>query len=252
MRGTFFQRPVEFKIQIDGESWNQGAPVAGTLVVKNHGNEPLALEGIHVDLAHAQLRKVRSKDAEAFDVLATAKLDAQAPLAQGQEATMDWSFQTDRNCPITDNTSSLFVVYGRGSTPDQLGQLQLNVQPFALIQDYLQEFTTQFRFILKSKKFTKNGVEAKLEPPDSKAFATLEGVSIFFRFDGESLETKWVFNVKGLEATAASVDTKKKKKDLTQVLTREQYLTSTGRVNHDKIVQAAKEALASVEAKISF
>lgn len=241
MKGTFFQRPLEFKLQVDGESWRQGDAIAGELTVKNHGNEAVSLADMHVDLAHGKLRDVRAKDPEAFEILTSQKFDAAATVAPQGEASMSWKFQTDRNCPITDNTSSLFVLYGRGAATEQMGQLQLPVQPYAVIDDFLKAVTIHQRFVVKAHRASKNGVEIKLAPPDSKAFASLENLLLYFRFEGDTLNLKYVFKTKKLEATAASFDVKKQVKDFEQVFERNDYYLPSGRANHERI-EAAIEA----------
>jgi hypothetical protein len=176
-------------------------------------------------------------------MVATAPLTEPAKLDPRGEASLDWSFTLDRNCPITDNISSLFLLYGQGEATEKLGQLELTVQPFSLIQEFLKTFQIQYRFVLKGQRTSKDAIEAKLAPPDSQAFATLDNIAVSFRFEGEILHVGYKFNVKKIEATAASVEVGKKQKALNQELGPELYKTSSGRVNHDKLEAAIKEAL---------
>jgi len=44
MKGTFFQKPLELELNIEGESWKQGDSVYGNLVVKNHGPDSFSLK----------------------------------------------------------------------------------------------------------------------------------------------------------------------------------------------------------------
>ena len=46
MKGTFFQRPVEYNLWIDGESWRQGDTVSGELTVRNHRCRIMAKLGL--------------------------------------------------------------------------------------------------------------------------------------------------------------------------------------------------------------
>lgn len=245
MKGTSFQRPLKFKVEVNGEAWHQGDAIDGTLEVKNHGSEPTPVSEIAVHLAYGEIKKVRAKSPDAFEILSTATMSSDGPL--------NWQFQTERNCPITDKSGSLFILYGRGSATEQLGQLRLTVQPFPLIQEFLDTFKVQFRFVVKSQKAaTKDGLEAKLAPPDSKAFAMLDYVTLGFRFDGDDLHVHYKFSVKKIEASAASIETSKKKKEVKQTLTPLEYRTSTGRVNHERIETAIREALSGIESKVIF
>ncbi|MBI3558664.1 MAG: hypothetical protein HY074_20545 [Deltaproteobacteria bacterium] len=250
MKGTIFQRPLEFNLQVEGETWSQGDAVKGTLVVKNHGPEAASLAQMGVHLAMGKQSKVRQRQAGAFKIQESVFMDAGGRVEPGSQASLDWKFQTDRNCPITDNLNSLFLLYGCGNTPEQLGALELNVHAYSLIQEYLKTLNIQFRFILKTTKASQGRVEAKFTPPSSQGFASIDHVLVYFRFEGEELHVSYVFQVKKLEVTAASFGVDKKKKEFTQQLAPALYLTSSGRVNHEGLEASIKEALSSVENKM--
>ncbi|MBI3544422.1 MAG: hypothetical protein HY075_14215 [Deltaproteobacteria bacterium] len=252
MKGTIFQRPLEFRVEINGESWHQGDTVSGTLTVRNHGNETANLADVRVYLAHAALAKVHKKDPAAYKMIGNVAFDAAATVPAAGEATLDWSFATDRNCPITDGRASLFLVYGKGDAQPLLGQLELPIHPYPLIGEFLKAFQIQNRFVLKAQRASKGRVELKLNPPDSKAFSTLDHVLVSFKFDGDALEVDYYFEVKNLETENASIDIKKKARELSQRFEKTQYTTSSGRVNHAHIEAAIKEALGAVEGKLMF
>jgi hypothetical protein len=60
------------------------------------------------------------------------------------------------------------------------------------------------------------------------------------------------FQVKKLEATAASFEVSKLKKEQEQVFAPSDYRTPSGRPNHERIAAAIREALSAVESKITF
>ena len=66
MRGAFFQKPLEFRLLVEGESWNQGDPIAGSLSVMNHGAEEIPHHEMAIFLACGELGKVRLKSPDAF------------------------------------------------------------------------------------------------------------------------------------------------------------------------------------------
>lgn len=249
MKGTVFQKPFEFNLRVDGESWAQGDPINGSLVIKNHGGEPVSLDAIRVMLAYADLKHVRQKSPDAFEVLQTASTPS-SQLAAGNELTVPWKFETTRNSPITDTSSSLFLVYGAGSALEKMGQLQLTVTPYPVIFDFINIFQTSFRFALKSQKFNKNAVEIKLLPPDGgKAFTHVEHLILRFSFQGEELEVDYGFKVKKLEATASNFAVSKQTRSSSQVYRPDQYRTSSGRFNHDEMEGRVREVLSPFESK---
>ena len=173
MKGTSFQKPLELSLQVEGEAWKQGDRITGALVAKNHGGESVPLREIYVRLAHGSLKQVRQKSADAFEQISAVAGDASGMLAAGAEARISWSFQTDRNCPITDSSSSVFLLYGRGEALESLGQLQLTVHPDEVIQEFLKVLTIQFHFVVKTRKASKRGVDVKLAPPPEEKSSIL-------------------------------------------------------------------------------
>ncbi|MGZ3686673.1 MAG: hypothetical protein ACXWP5_07090 [Bdellovibrionota bacterium] len=243
MKGTFFQKPLEYRLEVEGESWNQGDPVRGALIVKNHGADAAALDEVGVHLADGMLRKVRAKSPEAFDLLASASFEAGANVAPQNEARLSWEFTTDRNCQITDSFGSLFLVYGRGKATEAMGQLQMAVRPEVVIQEFLKALTITFRFVQKGQKSSKNRVEVKLAPPDgNKGFVMVESLTVFFKYeDAGVLAVDYVF-----------LHVKKSKKEVEQTFRPDEYRVPSGRFNHDHIEASIRETLSAVESKVTF
>lgn len=242
MKGTFFQKPLEFNIKVEGETWRQGDPIAVSLEVKNHGSEPIDLASIGAYLAYGNLKKVRERTPGAFDILSSHP-EQKGALAPQKEHLFSHQFSTDRNCPITDNSKSLFLIYGQGKDYEKLGMLQLSFQPYSIIEEFLNVFQTTFRFVRKNQLAVKKGVEVRLGPPSSKNFAALEGLNLTFRFDGDALEIHYKFLTKTVTATAASVDLKKSKTELTRTYTPDIYLRPSGRFDHERIEPAIRQDL---------
>lgn len=252
MKGMYFQKPLQLNLLVNGESWHQGDPVAGSLTVKNLGPDDVPSSEVRVHLAYGELKKVRQKSPDAYEVLTSVPMEKGGKIAPGQEATLAWRFETDRNTPITDASRSLFVLYGRGGSPIELGSLQLTVDPTPVVQEFLSSLQTEHRFVLKSRKFLRGATEVKLAPPDSRELASVEHLTLAFRFEGEDLRVGYEFRVRKIEAGAATFDVAKQKKTLEQVFKPEEYRTPTGRFNHERIEGAIKAALSTVAAKIVF
>ena len=235
MKGTSFQKPFEFNLLVDGETWRQGDVITGSLIGKNHADPAAALNGVQVVLAYGDLNQVRKKDPEAFEVISSVPVSS-----SGQT----WKFQLDRNSPTTDKGGSLFLVYGLGETYSQMGQLQLAVQPYTLIEDFLEILKIQFRFVFKNQKFNKGFVETKLSPPASKSYATVEQLLLSCRFEGESFEVRYSFAIQKVEAISGSAfDLKKLKRDFKKSYTPIQYKLLNGRINHEQMEAEIRRVL---------
>jgi hypothetical protein len=252
VRAVSFQTPLELILNVQGEEWRQGEAVHGNVIVKNRGAAPISLSQFSVRLARGKLSKVRQKTAGAFEVLRTAELRLPPEITAGGEAQAEWSFQTDRNAPITDSLGSLFLLYGNAQSPEAQGNLQLSFVPEPLIAELLRTLEIQFRFVLKGTKFSKGRVEAKLSPPASRAFSTLEGLVMAFTFEGDTLLAEYAFHVKKLEATAAAVDMKKEARELEQRFTIAECIGTAGRFQHELIESRLREAIGEFESKVTL
>ncbi len=250
MKGLFFQKPLEFQLRVEGETWTQGSPVKGVLEVKNHGQEPASLAEARVALAYGGLKKVHEKVPGALKVLAAHPSDTQT-LEGGKSASFEWSFPTDRNCPITDSSNSLFLIYGSADVYEKMGQLQLAFKPDSIVQEFIKTLSIQFRFVQKTQKSSKGHVETKLSPPDSKAFSSLEYLFLTTRFVEDELHLNYRFQVKKVKPTPGSFEVAKEHREVDQSIPAAQYLQPSGRINFDRFESAIREAVSTVESKVS-
>lgn len=254
MRGTFFQAPIEIRIEIQGEKWKQGETLSGTVTFKNRGNAPAKAAEATISLARGTLKKVQKKDPEALDVVETQALEAAGlatELAPGAELTKPFSFKLGANAFITDTVTSLFVVVGKVSaTQSSWPVLQLQVEPSDVIVEFVKTFTIEHHFAFKDYKATKNGVQAKLDPPDGQSYSSLDGLDVNFWFEGaeghEELQVDYGFVVKKVKPNVASVTYLKEKRPVSQTFSRLQYMTPSGRVNFDEIRKGIEGALAAL------
>ena len=252
MKGTIFQKPLEFQIRIDGETWNQGDRVSGELTIKNHGPEPVPLSAVKVLLAHGGLKKVHARAVGAFKVQSQTSITEPEKLAPTGETVFPWFFPLDRNSPVSDNSASLFLVYGQCDVLEKAGQLQLNVQPFAIIQEFLKTLEIDFRFVRKNQKALKAGLEVKLDPPDSRSFSSVDQLALNFRFEEETIHIHYVFHIRKVEPTATSAEVTKQTRELEQQLEKNHYTLPSGRPNHAAMASSIREALDLVESKVLF
>jgi hypothetical protein len=250
MKGTSFQKPLELSIRTEGESWVQGTGIQGTLEIRTHANEASAIQPV-VHLAHGALSKVHGKNPKAFKILASLPM-GEARIEPGTTFSKEWNFALERNSPISEKSNGVFLLYGFGEAMDKLGHLELNIKHEPIIEDFLKSFETHFRFVRKSVKWSKGWVEVKLAPPDSKAFSSLEHLALSLKFEGETLMLEYEFNVKKLEATAASAEMTKKKLAFEQKIESTRYRLPSGRIKTEEFESAIREALVPVESKVLF
>lgn len=239
MKGFSFQKGTEYRIETTAERWNQGDDIQGRISCKSGSGPVLSAQ---VVLADGNLKRAHSKSPDAFSVIARETLT----LTQGEGS---WKFPTDKNVTITDTSGSLFLLYG---APDgelhTLGALQLAMHPAPVIEKFIDVMATHFRFVLKFTKSEKNGVQAKLVPPDgAKKLSFLEHVILKFSFDDENLSIQYEFNVLTFEASASTLTQNKKKKKRAVAFTPTQYRTPSGRWNDELFESEITAALEELD-----
>ena len=199
MKGVSFQNGIEFKIVIEGETWSQGDTLCGKLegISRNPNQTAKALK---VYLAEGNDKKVKAKTAGAFKILAELKSD---------EASLSWSFPLSLTARVSDGKGSLYIVYGNGDALETMGQLRLNIVPHLHLRDLSDVLSSHFRFVTKSITAGKDGwTEMKLEAPSAKEWAFLDLLVLQVQITAETLEAKFIFHRKEVDAMKAGLSTK--------------------------------------------
>ncbi len=238
MKGVVFQKPLELTQNIQGETWRQGDAVSGRLEIKSHGGSGASTE-VAVALAVGDLRQLRQKAADTFEILEERTLPVQA-------GSGTWEFKTATDCPITDTGTSLFVLYGGRPLSVTSGILQLPFKPAFLIEEYLRIFNVRFNFVVKTVKNSKGFVEAKLAPPSGREFAKVESAQVSLRLKDDVLSARVLFQVKTISATLGELGIQKTKKTAEEDLLKINYMTSSGRINDDCLEKSIAAAIATL------
>lgn len=252
MKGVFFKQPLEFRLEVKGDEWQQGESLSCVLTVKNHGGSSQSLSGLFLHLAQGSIKSVREKAPDAFQVTSSAQFDNTGNVEAGSELSFPWTFALDKNCTISDKAQGVFLLCGIGTPADAAGVLTITVLPHAHIEAILTFLENSFSFVLKGQKSKKGWVEAKLKPPSGKDYPTLEHLLLSFHFNEDTLLLKYCFNLKTIQATAsATVHVAKAKRDLEQQFQASEYLFPGGQaVNHEPVEKALGEALATVKSRM--
>jgi hypothetical protein len=246
MKGVFLQQQCEYRLEVAGDGFRQGEAVPCTLSVKNHASAPQPLNALSLRLACGDLKKVRDKSEDAFKIISCADLNPQGEVGAGQQQSFSWTFELDRNCPISEKSQSLYLLYGSTTAAIAAGQLPLTVAAHPHIEAVLRLLESSFQFVLRGQKSSKGWVQAKFKPPTSRRFSLVNELTLSLRFEESLLVLNYSFNVKKFDATTASVGVKKGKSELEQRLDPARYML-TGQHADDQVLGAAlEEALSTV------
>ncbi len=252
MRGTNFQAPLELKIEIDGEKWRQKDGLKGTLCLKNHGKEPLPLDSYGVHLSWGHSKKIKVKDEKSFENKMSTLFGPGLTLSPGEEKELEWSFQLEEDCPISDKTGSYYILYGKKDEVWNNGQLQILVEPRPILDSFLEIFVNFYRFKVKEKK-NKNGfIEVKLLPPNAKEFLSMDNLLCQMRIRETLLEIKYIFNVKKMAYGSEGVKLEKRKIEIKEKLNPKEYYLFKEAPNQEVLRSKIEAVLDQVKSKINF
>lgn len=250
MRGITIQSPLEFRLEVTGETFAQGDQVPCKLSVKNHGATSAVLDALSLVLALGNLKKVKAKDAAAFEAILTGEVERGSELAPGAEASFSHTFLLDRNVAITDKAQSPYLLYGNSTDQQQLGQLLLTVNPHPHVRSVFDSLATVFSFVNKGESSKGGWTTAKLKAPDSRKLASVEELNLSCRFDGDALEVRYVFTVKKFEGVAVMMEVKKGKREILQRWEPSDYLFGGGFIRQEFVERSVEEALEPVSTVI--
>ena len=243
MRSTFFQKPLQHQIEIDGENWDQGGKIKGKLIISNISSETIVVNASQVILAYGLKKSIKEGNGSRWEVLEKLVLTKNLSLSAGGQQSYEWIFQLATDCPITDKHGGLYLLFGGEDTLSEGGRLDLPVNLHPILQNFLQTFSTQFYFLEKYQKRKSEWTEVKLVPPDSKEYPNLDFVLCLLRISKEQLEAQYLFKMSGLGRSGEKMKVTKKTRDLKQKIPPEKYLQPGGFPNRACFRENINEAL---------
>ncbi len=248
MKGTFFQKPLEWNIETPDESWQQGEKVRGILRVKNHGSEPASLKSCGAGLAYADIKKVHAKAAGILKPQPQMTFP-EGDLSPGETKELPFELDLPANCPVSDKRATYFLTYGKDSKENHL---QMNIQPRVLFGKLVSLLDTFQRFKLKEFKGTKNGVEYKLIPPTSREMANLDSLLLSLEMDGETLNLSFEFQVRKLDTSGVTNSIKKETAKIKKSLAPKEYSLGRDMINQDALLKIFESVIGEVKIKNAF
>ena len=248
MKSTFFEKNIEYQLEVNGENWNQGEIISGQLQIINRDQKALQIESVEIVLAHGLKKNLKEKNKLVWEIQENLTLTKDFLLPTNQSETFEWSFKLKTNCPITDKMGGLYLLFGGQEILSSGGRLDLNIK----LHPLLQTFTTQFRFLEKFQKRKNDWTEIKLIPPESREFPNLDYVSCLLRIYKEKLEVNYLFKMKGLGRSGNQMKITKKNRDIFQTIEKENYLQAGGFPNRACFRENIDQALKIARPEVIF
>ena len=249
MKATFFKNGIEFNVRTRGETWEQGGRIAGTVSVKNTSDNPVTLGALIANLAFGTIRNVRAKNEESWNIAGTSSLCANESFKSGEEKTFSWDFPLAMDCPITVKDSSLFILLGDNSNPENFGHLQLNVQLSQMLKQFIESFELFYRFTIAAMKNRKGFVEIKMLPPKTREYGFLDALNYTLRLDKDVIEIKYEASIKTISTSLGPTIFEKGKRQFVQELCSKEFQLAPGIPNPDGFKTAIGAAIAAIRPK---
>lgn len=247
MKATIFSKPLEYNIEAAGEKWRQGDKLKGSLTIKNHGTEQIALPALKICLSEGIYKKIKAKEAKAWKSLFEQELENPFRLAAGEEKHYSFEYAIPENALITDKNGSLYLAcFDKEELPS--GHIELVIEPKLVIAQILETIQNFLRFKVVQIKSTKGQVEVKLAPPASRELSTIEAMILCLAEVNKTLTLKYEIHMRSLDMSGGSMSAQKKTREFEQSFTAKQYLQYDS-LNQDFILQSINAILDEVKPK---
>lgn len=241
MKGLYFARPLEFRLETPAEQLRQGDAFSGTLTVTNRGPAASGLSA-QVALGYSTFKRVKTNGAEAVDVSDQVVLAEDFALDAGAQRVFEWSFKLPPDAPVTSKEGALFLLYGqnvKGQTAS--GHIDLRVAPGMLISTLLAVVETRFSFAQRAAKFYKGFTEFKLDIPDN--YATLEELVMAAREVPEGMELEFTAKAQAFEKGPSKGAVKIKTMKASRMIPRDQLMANPSTPNRALFQSTFQEVL---------
>ena len=252
MRSVYIQQPLEYQIDVEGESWNQGEVVKGQIRIRNMSSKTVAVKTSQIILAHGLKKAFKEGTIVPWEVLEKQIVAQDIALQADSELTFGWNFNLSTDCPITDKQGGLYLLFGGDEALTEGGRLNLQINLHPILQNYLQTFTTQFRFLEKYQKRKSELTEVKLIPPDSREYPNMDYVLCFLRIHDEQLEAHYRFKMSGLGRTGEKMTVTKKNREIEQSIPQGKSLQPGGFPNRACFRENIDQALNIARPEVIF
>lgn len=241
MKAQFFNKPLNYTLNLDGDEWSQGSVIQGDLNVSNTSSDSIDLTKLGAHLCYCQNKKLKAKDPKGIQIL-------QSSLFLSGKNDLKLNFTLEPNSPITDSSGSLQILCGDIDDPFRCGMIELKVSPAKVIEDFIEVFELYYRFKFKSLKNKKNFIEAQVSPPTTKEWAKVQKMNLQMELNGEDLVVKCICSIKTLSFDTTIHKTKDEKKEILMNIVKKEH-TQYGAVNQEGIKKHISKMLEELKLK---
>lgn len=241
MKSTFFNKPLEFSIDILGDSWRQGDVVKGSVSIKNHSAEDIDLSEYGIFLCRGNAKKIKAQDSKGLEIVEQVYFS--------NLERNEFSFDISLNSPITEKSAGPYIVCAKKNELLSGQHLIMQVSPGENISKVIEILENFLRFKVKTIKSKKSGIEYTINIPSSKEYSSVTGFKILVEYSDKNLNLSYQFKTKKLAFDGGNTTTKDETKTLKYELAPSDYLFYGESVDQDKMIAHFNEVLDQVKLK---
>ena len=202
MKGLFFAKPIEYRLETPVDELVQGQTMEGSMLVTNRGQAAEKKLRMEVGLAYGDFKKIKDNEAGALEIVERKSLGKPFTLGPGDEKSAEWSFQLAHDCPVTSKEGSLFLLYGRDlDEAAARRKIDLRVQLSPVLETVIASIENHFAFASKSRSHADGFTEVRFKPPSS--YPTLDEMIVLMRVrEKEGMDLEFHCRVKTFDRVA--------------------------------------------------
>ena len=241
MKSTFFNKPLEFSINIDGDNWKQGDSISGDVKISSHSSDPINFDQYGIFLCEGNSKKIKAKDPKGFEIL--------EQLLFSNSDSNKFSFPLSSNSSITEKASGPYIVCAHKENLLEGQHLVMQVAPSENISNIIEIFENYLRFKVKSIKSKKNALEYTFKVPTSKEYLSIVSFKILTSFDEKVLNLDYQLKIKKVVFENSITTTKDELKSFKYSLSPKDYLFYGDSIDQDKMNKHFNEVLDLVKVR---
>ncbi|HKI98429.1 MAG TPA: hypothetical protein VKB51_08165 [bacterium] len=251
MRALYFAKPLEYRLEVTGDTFVQGDSLAGTLSVTNRDDAPQTKLTLQLGLAYGVYKEIKAEGQRAMRVLERLTLAEGFSLKPGEEKRCEWKLPLELTGPVQSKEGSPFLLYGGDlDKPETRGQIDLPVQLATPFKAFLTTLENHFAFELRGTTCLDGVLEGRFKPPTS--YPTLEELTVLVSIEEKGVKVEFLSRGKGLKrGEEGGVTTKKR--GAAKTIPMEQFLPRSGLPNRalyrDLVDQLLPQIAVRVERK---
>jgi len=237
MKGTFFKKPLEIQILIEGENFQQGQNIQGKLLIKNLGSKAIDINLWGVNLCFGDYKKVKLNNIESFEIIDRKQFEIKSPLLANQTSELDFNFHLSNNALITESSGGVYLSVSE-INEIATGSLELPIKPHPFISKIIEIIERFYRFKIKTIKNKKDQLEFKLIPPLSKDHSHIQQLDLSTKLQSDNtLNLKFNFRTNKINLEASTLALKKQNEGFNLNLTSKDYLFNNSVINQELVLQ---------------